>query len=308
MEKVDSHEVVNDSATRPSRRRARGALIAVAVIAAVVGFMLTSGRSKSSKPLTAAQVAATAQAVVDKTLEKAAAAPARSVAVYQSIVPSLVLIRTDEPEGLPADAKAFTTPSTIATLTTPTVPGTPEDSTEAAKKIGIGTGVVINDEGAILTANHIIADAKSIRLTFADGTTTTASVASQEPEKDIAVLMPDEAPSVIVPAVMGGGVQVGDEAYAVGHPFGLTSSLTAGVVSGLDRSVAIDATTTLEGLIQFDAAVNPGNSGGPLLNRNGQVVGIITGLANPAGQGFFVGIGFAVPIGSAGGAAGGPPQ
>jgi S1-C subfamily serine protease len=83
-------------------------------------------------------------------------------------------------------------------------------------------------------------------------------------------------------------------------------SISAGVVSGLDRSLSRDDGTPLRGLIQFDAAVNPGNSGGPLLNRNGQVVGIVTALANPAKDGFFMGIGFAVPIGTAGGGAGAP--
>ncbi|MEZ5232775.1 MAG: trypsin-like peptidase domain-containing protein [Acidimicrobiales bacterium] len=95
---------------------------------------------------------------------------------------------------------------------------------------------------------------------------------------------------------------------AVGHPLRLVGSLSAGVVSATDRDVPISADRTLEGLIQFDAAVNPGNSGGPLLNRAGQVVGVVTALANPADVGFFVGIGFAVPIATAGGAAGGPSQ
>jgi S1-C subfamily serine protease len=111
---------------------------------------------------------------------------------------------------------------------------------------------------------------------------------------------------------MGGGLRVGDEVYAVGHPLGLVGSMSAGVVSGLNRSIPVEGDRTLDQLIQFDAAVNPGNSGGPLLNRGGQVVGIVTALANPAEQGFFVGIGFAVPIGAAAGVAGagpgGPPR
>jgi S1-C subfamily serine protease len=89
---------------------------------------------------------------------------------------------------------------------------------------------------------------------------------------------------------------------------GLNGSLSAGVVSAVDRKVRVNSSQTLEGLIQFDAAVNPGNSGGPLLNKAGQVVGIVTGLANPSEQSFFVGIGFAVPIATAGGVAGTPPQ
>jgi S1-C subfamily serine protease len=103
-------------------------------------------------------------------------------------------------------------------------------------------------------------------------------------------------------------VRVGDDVYAVGHPLGLVDSLTAGVVSGVNRSIPVPGGVTLSGLIQFDAAVNPGNSGGPLLNRAGQVVGIVTALANPSDQGFFIGIGFAVPIATAGGAAGAPQQ
>ena len=113
-----------------------------------------------------------------------------------------------------------------------------------------------------------------------------------------------------MPAVLGstGGLEVGDDAFAVGHPLGLIGSLTAGVISGLDRSIPADDGSTMQGLIQFDAAVNPGSSGGPLLNRNGQVIGIVTALANPSHQGYFIGIGFAVPIGAATGAAGGPTQ
>jgi S1-C subfamily serine protease len=100
---------------------------------------------------------------------------------------------------------------------------------------------------------------------------------------------------------------VGHPVIAVGHPFGLSRTLTTGVVSALDRSARLDQDRELSGLIQFDAAVNPGNSGGPLLNRSGQVIGVVTGLANPTDQSFFVGIGFAVPIATAGGAADAPP-
>jgi len=122
------------------------------------------------------------------------------------------------------------------------------------------------------------------------------------------VLTPAKTPSVIVPAVLGGRIQTGDEVYAVGHPLDLVDSLSAGVVSGLDRTAPISGGQTLKGLIQFDAAVNPGSSGGPLLNRAGQVVGIVTALANPTQQNSFAGIGFAIPISVAGGAAGAPQQ
>ena len=293
MTNVESQETSATDSKR-SRLRKSGILALIALVAAVTGFVLTRTGTSGTNALTKADVARTAQTVVDKAIEKSANAPARSVTVYKAIVASLVVIRTDE---------AATDPATAApSFATPTVPN------PAEQKVGLGTGVIINADGDILTANHVVAGAKVIKVTFADGTTTIAAIKSQEPKTDIAVLTPDQAPSVIVPAVMGGGVQIGDDAYAVGHPLGLTGSLSAGVISGLDRSIKVENGSTLHGLIQFDAAVNPGNSGGPLLNRNGQVVGIVTGLANPSEQGFFVGIGFAVPISTAGGAAGGPPQ
>jgi S1-C subfamily serine protease len=145
-------------------------------------------------------------------------------------------------------------------------------------------------------------------VTFADGSQSGGTVQSSDPDHDTAVLTTERPPSVIVPATLGGGVAVGDDVYAIGHPLGLVDSLTAGVVSGLDRSFPVPNGKTLQGLIQFDAAVSPGNSGGPLLNRKGQVVGIVTGLANPSGNEDFVGIGFAEPIAAAGRTAGAPAQ
>jgi S1-C subfamily serine protease len=163
-----------------------------------------------------------------------------------------------------------------------------------------------------MTALHVVADGvkpgAQIHVRFSDGTDSAATVASQQAASDVAVLAVKTLPQVVVPAVMGGGAQVGDAVFPVGHPLGLLDSLTAGVVSALGRSVRTESGTTLAGLIQFDAAVNPGNSGGPLLNRDGQVVGIVTGLANPSAQKYFVGVGFAVPISTAGGAAGMPQR
>lgn len=254
----------------------RRTLVVAAVVAGLVAASAIGRQTASDTGPTPKQTASSIQAVVDKSLAEAAKAPAHSVVAYNVIGPSLVLIQ-------------------IAAA---------GDGSERSG--GLGTGVVINADGEILTAAHVIAGGGQITVTFADGTRAPAKVVSSEPTKDIAVLLAENQPEVLVPAVMGGGLKVGDEVFAVGHPFGLVGSLSSGVVSGFGRSIPIKDGQRLEDLIQFDAAVNPGNSGGPLLNRNGQVVGVVTALANPSEQAFFVGIGFAVPIATAGGAAGGP--
>jgi S1-C subfamily serine protease len=172
----------------------------------------------------------------------------------------------------------------------------------------IGSGVVIDDTGKILTSLHVVKDAVRVRVTFADGSESNASVIFQQPENDLAVLQPEIIPDDVVPATLGGGLRVGDEVVAVGNPFGINGSLSAGVVSGLGRNFKSPKTgQVLTNLIQFDAAVNPGNSGGPLLDRDGDVVGIVAAILNPTDQEVFIGIGFAVPIESAGGGMGSPP-
>ena len=163
-----------------------------------------------------------------------------------------------------------------------------------------GTGVVVNADGTVLTALHVVRGASAIQVTFADGTRSAARVAAAEAKNDTATLTVATLPAVVVPAVLGGaGLGVGDDVVAVGNQLGLRNSTTAGVVSGLDRSVGRGRTPELTGLIQFDAAVNPGSSGGPLINTRGEVVGVIVALANPTEAGTFVGVGFAVPIGTA---------
>jgi S1-C subfamily serine protease len=325
---MEAIEAPVPSASRWSLRSRTGRLVAGLVVLGL-GGSLWALRGNSSPNASPSQTTATVKAAVDKAIaaseKKSLARPAFSALAFQRVVPSIVFIRTDEPDGTTdssvttpdtnpgaADTNPASTDSTIAGSEAPKRPKRPKPSEADGENGGLGTGVIINAEGAILTANHVVDGAKSIRVTFIDGSSSNATVISSEPDRDIAVLKADRNPEVVVPAVMGGGVRVGDEAFAIGHPLGLVDSMSSGVISGLNRSIPVGDDRTLDGLIQFDTAVNPGNSGGPLLNRAGQVVGIVTALANPSEQGVFIGIGFAVPIGAAAGVAGagpgGPPR
>ena len=175
---------------------------------------------------------------------------------------------------------------------------------------GVGTGVVIVDKGIILTNLHVVQSAQVIRLVFADGSESEASVTGAQPENDLAVLQAKTIPDDLIAATMRGTADLvpGDQVVAVGFPFGIGPSTSAGVISGLGRSFrSPEGEQEIGNLIQFDAAANPGNSGGPLVTMSGEVVGIVTGILNPTSHRTFVGIGFAVPIESAAAAAGLPP-
>jgi S1-C subfamily serine protease len=217
-------------------------------------------------------------------------APAFSETAYATVRPSLVLIET----------KGTARPS---------AGGSPAASGSPAQD-GLGSGVIVTQDGDILTSLHVVADSRDIEVTFADGTKSPAAIVTSQPEHDIAVIRAAQPPAQIVPAILGdpGSVHEGSEVFAVGNPFGLVGSISAGVVSGLDRSFKRqDSGQVLTGLIQVDTAVNPGNSGGPLVDRDGRVIGIVAALINPTDDDVFIGIGLAVPIDVAGGAAGLPP-
>lgn len=178
------------------------------------------------------------------------------------------------------------------------------------REIGVGTGVVIQDDGTILTNYHVVWGAQRLRVTFADGTESAAALVGVHPDKDLAVIKPQKIPDDLQPAVLGSSRQLspGDGVVAVGFPFGMGPSVSAGVVSGLDREFpSPEGKSRLTGLIQFDAAANPGNSGGPLVNLAGEVVGIVTAILNPTPARTFIGIGFATTIEAAGMAVGLPP-
>ena len=178
-------------------------------------------------------------------------------------------------------------------------------------KTALGSGVIIDEDADILTALHVVADATRITVTFADGLTVEAKIFAKQPDNDIAGIRALGHPDGMAVATMGNpnNLKVGEDAVVIGNPFGLSRSLSIGVISGLHRTIQPPgATQPMTELIQFDASVNPGNSGGPLFNRDGDVVGIVSGLANPNGQASFAGIGFAVNIQAAGGAVGVPPD
>ena len=175
---------------------------------------------------------------------------------------------------------------------------------------GVGSGVVIMENGTILTNLHVVSGAKRVRVTFMDGSESEATVTGTQPENDLAVLRAKTLPDDLFPATMRstGDLRPGDEVVAVGFPFGIGPSTSAGVVSGLKRSFrSPDGQQLMTNLIQFDAAANPGNSGGPLVTMDGEVVGIVTAILNPSRQRVFIGIGFAVPIENAASAVGMPP-
>jgi S1-C subfamily serine protease len=187
-------------------------------------------------------------------------------------------------------------------------PPKPGDDPKAHTR-STGTGVVIVDNGTILTNLHVVVGAKRIRVTFFDGHESEASMVGAQPENDLAVLRAKSIPDDLVAATMRGtgDLVAGDEVVAIGFPFGIGPSASAGVVSGLKRSFRAPEGERLTNLIQFDAAANPGNSGGPLVTMDGSVVGIVTAILNPGDQGTFIGIGFAVPIENAAAAVGMPP-
>ncbi len=242
-------------------------------------------------------------AAVLRTLQTASL-PSPAAKAADVIRPSVVRVVSYGPEKATPEAKTEKRGRNLAKGKPPEAK--PEEDNER----GVGTGVVIVDKGVILTNLHVVAGAERIKITFYDGLESTATIVSVQPENDLAVLQAQKIPDDLVAATMRstGDLQSGDQVAVVGFPFGIGPSVSAGVVSGLKRSFrSPEGKQELGNLIQFDAAANPGNSGGPLVNMNGEVLGIVTAILNPTQQRTFIGIGFAVPIENAAAAAGMPP-
>lgn len=247
-------------------------------------------------------------AAVLRTLETKAL-PARAGKAVEAISPSVVRVRgfvEVAPSKRAQKPKAKRPPSAPAQGDNGKQPehdGVPEGMEE----MGVGSGVVVIDDGTILTNLHVINGTKLVKVTFHDGSESIAHVVSIHPENDLAVIKAQTIPDDLPAATLGsaGRLKPGDDVVVVGFPFGIGPSVSVGVVSGLDREFrSPKGERILTRLIQFDAAANPGNSGGPLVTLQGDVVGIVTAILNPTESGTFIGIGFAVTIGAAGRAAG----
>ncbi len=248
------------------------ALLALALAVCVALLLSRAPRVLTQKDITAA---------VLKTLEENLL-PSAAARAYETILPSVVRVM------------AYTR-------------GKDDDDDPS---MGVGTGVVIVDKGVILTNLHVIQGAHTIKVVFADGLESTASVISTQPENDLAVLQAHKIPDDLAAATLRSTADLlpGDQVLAVGFPFGIGPSASAGVVSGLKRTFrSPEGGQDMGNLIQFDAAANPGNSGGPLVTMDGEVVGIVTAILNPTRMRTFLGIGFAVPIENAAAAFGVPP-
>ncbi len=283
---VDAAPMESAPAMRtPSRRQRwaramshpRSLWLAMGVLLLLLGISFSMGRGSVPRKLTQEDINA---AVMHTLTHKVLPSPAASAAA--AVVPSVVRV-----EGYVSGKK-----------------GKPD------VEQGVGTGVVIIEDGTILTNLHVVQAAETLKVTFSDGLESPASIVNLQPENDLAVLRAHKIPDDLQPATMRSTADLrpGDQVVAVGFPFAIGPSVSAGVVSGLGRGFrSPQSGQQLRNLIQFDAAANPGNSGGPLVTMDGQVVGIVTAILNPTSARTFIGIGFAVPIENAATAAGQPP-
>ena len=280
-------------------RRHERLLWTLAVLAGLLIAGWPAWTAQVKRPLSVEQIdAALRESIAKEPLAAAAAA------AYEAILPSVVQV-IGEPAPPPAGSAAA---AARARKLPPGHPATEDDDPLAGRSVG--TGVVIVDKGLILTNLHVVAGAARILVNFADGSQSEAKVVSLQPEHDLAVLQALTIPDDLHAATMRStsGLAPGEAVLAVGFPFGIGPSASQGVVSGLKREFrSPEGQRILTNLIQFDAAANPGNSGGPLVTMDGHVVGIVTAIMNPNQQRTFIGIAFAVPIESAAAGAGMPP-
>ncbi len=303
-----------NSAMRP-RSRIKGLLArnerrvwAAAVLLLIAGGVaLHTATLPRGAALTMAQVdAAMRKSIEDKPL------PSPVAAAYDAVIPSVVRVvglMSEGDDGSDSDDAKDGAEGKPQRSDKASRPGK-ADRPRGAFERGVGAGVVIIDNGTILTNLHVISGARRIKVTFMDGTESDAVILSTQPENDLAVLRAKTIPDDLEAATLRSTADLapGDQVMAIGFPFGIGPSASSGVVSGLKREFrSPEGKQNMTNLIQFDAAANPGNSGGPLVTMDGEVVGIVTAILNPSHQRTFIGIGFAVPIENAAAAVGMPP-
>ena len=293
----------------PKRRRihlssTRLLWLAIIVLAAALAFAVNHGMRNTQRKLTQDDI----NAAVLKTMETHVL-PSEYAKAYENILPSVVRVvsyvkKSRLKEDHPA-ARSGAKPKPLGPA-----PGSTAAADDDEVEQGVGTGVVIIDKGIILTNLHVVSGADRIKVIFSDGLEANASITGAQPENDLAVLQASKIPDDLIAATMRSTADLapGDKVMAVGFPFGIGPSASGGVVSGLKRAFrSPEGKQEMSNLIQFDAAANPGNSGGPLVTMDGEVVGIVTAILNPTPARTFLGIGFAVPIENAATAAGLPP-
>ena len=252
----------------------------VGLLALLLAISLSFSLQPAAHKLTQKDI----NAAVLKTLETTVL-PSPALKAYEAIIPSVVRV-----VGLGKTIKG-------------------KDGTDGSER-SVGTGVVIVDKGIILTNLHVVRGAESIKVTFADGLESAATITGVQPENDLAVLQAQTIPDDLIAATLRSTADLapGDQVMAVGYPFGIGPSASSGIISGLGRTFrSPEGKQLITNLIQFDAAANPGNSGGPLVTMDGEVIGIVTAIYNPNQQRSFIGIGFAVPIENAASAVGMSP-
>jgi len=248
---------------RPARSMAAAMLAAGLVVGSVaggaVGAVLVSHRNTGTSP--------NAVATVAPGVGVTAASPGSFAAIYQQ-------------------AK-----NGVVTINASTSSGGPRSFSQAE-----GSGIVVDTQGDILTNAHVISGANQIRVTFSDGRTTTGQVKGVDQSADLAVVKVSVSADQLHPLPLGNSdsLQVGDTALAIGSPFGLQGSFTAGIISGLNRGTTAPNGRALTGMIQTDAPINPGNSGGALLDGRGQLIGVNDSIQSPVEGN--VGVGFAIPV------------
>jgi len=283
--------------------------LAILLLAGLLAFSWVQSQRNGIHRITQKDI----NAAVMKTLETQVM-PSEYARAYEKIQPSVVRVVSYVKRSRVAEAHREAAgphgrphvPKPLGPATDATADGGPDEEVES----GVGTGVVIVDKGVILTNLHVVSGADHVKVTFADGLEADAAITGVQPENDLAVLQAHKLPDDLIPATLRSTADLapGDKVLAVGFPFGIGPSASGGVVSGLKRAFrSPEGKQEMTNLIQFDAAANPGNSGGPLVTMDGEVVGIVTAILNPTSARTFIGIGFAVPIENAAQAAGLPP-